>query len=497
MTQASEAFRSYETTRRAVPEIGSIAITYMLAGLGAFILMGVLGLLLRTQQAGVLPIDAQSTYAIMTLHGAGMVSAVQLAAMGGVAYVLHDRLRLSTRLLWIVFILNMLGMGFVILSTLVGGFGAGWTVMHPLPYRSLGTWSIWAALATYLGYFVIAFAFLLFCVGILVAGARAYGSVSKALGWPYLFSRGRSGKDDLPPPAHIAAGVVSVAGIVAVVAGVLLLVPLFAQAAQLIEPVDALIAKVLVFLYGHTTANLTIYLTAALVYTLLPRLTGRPWKTTWLVALALNSVVPLVLLPFFHHLYQDFVVPVPLLVVGQIASYLVPLPAFLVTIIGGMSQFYRSGVRWTVPTILIAVGLWGWTFGGLGAVIDATIPVNQVMHNTMWVPAHFHTYYLLGAASFAWAFLYWLTSELGSVPETASSRWAAWLYGIGGAGFILSFFVSGAMSVPRRFAEHDAAWQGPDLISIPFVVLTGLAALWLTGDILLRAGKAWVRAVPE
>jgi cytochrome c oxidase subunit 1 len=260
--------------------------------------------------------------------------------------------------------------------------------------------------------------------------------------------------------------------------------------------VDALFAKVLVFLFGHTMANLAIYMAAALIYSLLPRLTGRPWKTTWLVALALNSVIILVILPFFHHLYQDFVVPTPLLITGQIASYLVPLPAFLVTIIGGMSQFFRSGIRWTVPAILIAIGLWGWTFGGLGAVIDATIPINQVMHNTLWVPAHFHTYYLLGAATFAWAYLYWMTGQLGSDRESAASRWAAWLYGIGGAGFVLMFFVSGALSVPRRFAEHDEAWQLPDLISIPFVVIVGLAALWLTGDLVVRTRRAWIGSAP-
>lgn len=483
--------RATDDSAAAGAEIVRAAIAYMIAGLATFLVMGALGLLMRIGHAGLWAIEARWFYAIMTLHGAGMVAAVLLAGMGALADVLNGRIRLSPRLLWTALVIYLLGSGFVVLATLVGGFGAGWTVLHPLPYVSQGEWSLWAALAMYAGYFLIAFAFLLFCLNVLYASARAYGGLGKALAWRYLFSGGRSGADDLPPPSHVAATVVAIDGVITVGAGVVLLVPLFAQAAGLIGPVDALFAKNLVFLFGHTMVNLNIYIAAALVYALLPRLTGRPWKTTWPVALALNLVIVLVLLPYFHHLYQDFAQPLAFAIIGQFASYAVALPAFLVTIFGGLSQFHRSGMRWSVPTILIALGLWGWTFGGLGAVIDSTIPVNQVMHNTLWVPAHFHTYYLLGAAAFTWAYMYWLIAELGKASESRISRAAAWLYGVGGAGFVLMFFYAGGLSVPRRFAEHIPVWQLPDQISIPFVILVALGALWLAGEMSGRAAAAW------
>jgi cytochrome c oxidase subunit 1 len=472
-------------------EVKRAALAYMVAGLLTFLLMGALGLTMRLDQAGFWVIDPASFYAVMTLHGAGMVSSVFLAGLGCLAHLLGERLELSPRLLWTALVIYLLGAGFALLATLVGGFGAGWTVLPPLPYLSRGTWSLWAAVGMYGGYFLIAFAFLLYCVEVLLASWRSYGSLGNALAWRFLFSGGRSGQEYLPPPSQIAAVVVAIDGIVTVAAGVVLLLPLFAQAAGLIGRVDPLFAKNFVFLFGHTFANLNIYMAAALVYGLLPRLTGRHWATTWPVALALNLVIVLILLPYFHHLYQDFVEPLPLALIGQFASYSVALPAFLVTILGGMSQLHRSGLRLSVPVILIAIGLWGWTFGGMGAVIDSTIAFNQVLHNTLWVPAHFHTYYLLGAASFTWAYMYWLTAELGQARETRFSRWAAGLYGVGGAGFILMFFLAGALSVPRRFAEHIPAWRLPDRISIPFVVLAALGSLWLAGEIFARTGAAW------
>ena len=38
----------------------------------------------------------------------------------------------------------------------------------------------------------------------------------------------------------------------------------------------------------------------------------------------------------------------------------------------------------------------GWAIGGVAAVIDSTVMVNTRFHNTLWVPAHFHTYYVMG-----------------------------------------------------------------------------------------------------
>jgi cytochrome c oxidase subunit 1 len=167
------------------------------------------------------------------------------------------------------------------------------------------------------------------------------------------------------------------------------------------------------------------------------------------------------------------------------------VPVLLVAIMGGLTLIYRAKMRWTVPSILIALGLWGWAFGGIAGVLDTAIPVNQVTHNTLRMPAHFHTYYLLGVLAFSFAYLYYLVNERSGGRESFVSRAAAWLYGIGGAGFVLMFMLSGSMSVPRRFAQHIPAWQLPDQISVGFVGLISLALLWLGSEIFLRLGRAW------
>jgi len=194
---------------------------------------------------------------------------------------------------------------------------------------------------------------------------------------------------------------------------------------------------------------------------------------------------------YSHHLYADFAQPVGLQLLAEIASYAVALPSFIVTIIGALTLIYRSGIRWTAAPMLLALGIWGWVFGGLGAVLDATIPANQVLHNTMWVPAHFHTYYLLGAVAFAWGYLFYMVRELSDRRAARATSIAVWLYGIGGAGFIIMFFVAGANSVPRRYAVHLVQWQMYARVAIPFVVVLALGLAWLSWDLATRFMAAW------
>jgi len=470
-------------------------LAYLTAGFVVFLLMGLLGLVMRLVQAGWVPLAPEWFYRVMTLHGSGMIAGIMLAAMGGYAAALGAQAPLAARWLWVAFGVYLLGALLVILATTVGKLATGWTVLYPLPFEGK-SWGLRAAATMYAGYALVGAGFLVYCLSVLVATSKAAGGLRRALAWEYLFSGGRSGSDRLPTPVALVGTVVALDGILAVAFGVAYLLGPFLGTGPLGERMDPLLAKNILMVFGHTFANLTIYLAAGTLYATLPHYTGREWKTSWPLALALNLVIVLVLMPVFHHLYQDFAQPVALQYVGQIGSYAVGIPAVVVTILGALALVYRSPFKWAVPSILIALGLWGWVFGGIGAVLDGTIGINQVMHNTLWVPAHFHTYYILGALAFVVGYYFHLTAELSGRPESATSRLMAWVFGVGAAGFLMMFFISGANSVPRRFAVHLPEWQRYARIAALFVVAEAVGLAWIAFDILARIVPAWRRETP-
>ena len=124
-------------------------------------------------------------------------------------------------------------------------------------------------------------------------------------------------------------------------------------------------------------------------------------------------------------------------------------------------------------------------------MLDSVIAINQITHNTMWVPAHFHTYMILGSVVFALGYLYYLVEDLGGIRESKMSTIAVWFYAIGGTGLVLSFFVAGADSIPRRYSAWLPQWQDFSVASIPFVILLGIGVGWLALEIVAGLGPAW------
>ena len=90
--------------------------------------------------------------------------------------------------------------------------------------------------------------------------------------------------------------------------------------------------------------------------------------------------------------------------------------------------------------------------GGFAAVVDSTIVVNFAFHNTLWVPGHFHHYFVAGYFLMLWAFLY----EFSASTRDKLAKIGLSLLVVGAYGFLLMFYLGGAFGVPRRFATYNA-----------------------------------------
>ena len=255
--------------------------------------------------------------------------------------------------------------------------------------------------------------------------------------------------------------------------------------------------KNLTFYFGHMLVNITMYFGVAMVYEIMPAYTGRPWKTNTMVVWAWTAVLALVMFAYLHHLYMDFAQPRWLQVLGQLSSYLISVPAAVVTIFSTLVLVYGSRTNWTLAPMFLYLGVMGWAIGGVAAVIDSTIAVNTRFHNTLWVPAHFHTYYLMGVVLMILGAIYHLATTLTPEPENVKrSRIIAAHLLVGGYGFLSAFYVAGANSIPRRFAAYPAELGGGTVyanIALVFIVilLGGVFLyLWETGRRCLRALSA-------
>jgi len=460
---------------------------YVAIGIAVFLLMMIAGAALRAVQAAWMPIPASFGYELMTLHGAGMVGVSGLAGAAVMWYFLRRYVSLSTGMFLTMLALSLVGVVMILAAIGIGRFAGAWTFLYPLPAKSAGVWGAHAAAAFVGGLVFIGVAFLLFYLDCALAILRRYGSLAKALGLDQLFGSGPV--DTSLPPTVVASTMVVIINILGILVGAVVLVMSLVSIYVPTIAFDALLMKNLIFFFGHVFINATIYMAVIGVYEIVPAYTGRPWKISRPFLASWAAVTLIVMAVYPHHLLMDYVMPKWAVVTGQVLSYLSGIPVLLVTVYGALVNIHRSGLKWDLPLRLIIFSLFGWAAGVIPAIIDGVIRVNLVMHNTQWVPGHFHFYLLLGLVPMLLGTMLYACTR-SQWTETALDRIAFWTYGVAGVVFCLVFLAGGWQGVPRRFAVHDAAWLGFAQVGTVAAVLVLAAAVVLGVRLLARLPRA-------
>lgn len=469
-----------------------ITSVWIITILTLFVVAIIFGITMRLNQGTNIKIMPDTFYSLMTIHGMTMIGIWSCAGLMAVNYLLSRYVKVSVKLNVFAYIFTVIGVVMLLGATLIGKFHAGWTILYPLPFRI--AWAKWATPMFLWGLTVLASTWLIWSIGMIAQILKEY-RLTEALALQHLF---KSIKSERETPPFILIAVISLIGIIiCLITAAILAILLFAEYYSKGSFVnDPLLIKNLIYFFGHTIANEALYLGIATLYELLPEVSGRPkFKTTWYVSLAWNMVFFFILTAFFHHLYMDFVQPVGFQVIGQMASYLATIPSAVVTILSVVFLILGNRVKWNIINILFFLGVVGWVIGGVGALIDATISNNIILHNTLWVPAHFHTYNAMGNVLFSLAFFFWVANEFVGAKDYAKfNKLLLTLLIVGGFGFVLMFYFGGAYSVPRRYSMYPT-----ELLKAPLLATLGamfatiylLAIFWIMADLLKKCVKAF------
>ncbi|TAK48163.1 MAG: cytochrome C oxidase subunit I [Xanthobacteraceae bacterium] len=464
------------TTNNQSKEADALSSVALLLAGAVFLLMMIAGLLMRSAQGKLIDLDPTLFYQLMTAHGAGMVGAAALSGAAIMWLFLGRHVSLNKLAFKAFLALFLLGVVLILYSIFVGGFGGGWTFLYPLPAHSGGVWETAAAATFLVGLLLVGAGFLVLYFEMGRAILVRYGNLSQALAWPLVF---RGKMETVPPPTIVASTVIVIFNSVGTVVGAatlaISLINLFVPTFE----IDALLAKNMIYFFGHVFINASIYMAVIGVYEILPEYTGRPWKVSRPFAIGWSAVLLFVLAVYPHHLLQDMVMPPWMLVMGQVVSYLSGLPILAVTAFAMLGYVSGSGMKWDLASALLFLGVFGWSVGVVPAIIDGIISINKVMHNTLWVPGHFHTYLLVGEVAMSFGVMAWIVRSKQDVALFSGLQRAVfWTYVVGALGFAMVFLTSGAASVPRRWAVHAPEWIMQDRIATLLGIVTLLSAVY-------------------
>jgi len=163
-----------------------------------------------------------------------------------------------------------------------------------------------------------------------------------------------------------------------------------------------------------------------------------------------------------------------------IASMIIAVPTG-VKIFNWLFTMYGGRVRFTVPMYYLIGFMLTFTIGGLTGVLLAIPPVDFLVHNSLFLVAHFHNV-IIGAVVFGVmaGYTYWFPKAFGFTLDERLGKIIFWCWFIG---FYLAFmplYVLGFYGATRRM-QHipDPTWQPLLDVAMVGAVLI-LAAIVLT-----------------
>jgi cytochrome o ubiquinol oxidase subunit I len=168
-----------------------------------------------------------------------------------------------------------------------------------------------------------------------------------------------------------------------------------------------------------------------------------------------------------------------------IASMIIAVPTgvkvfnWLFTMYGGR-VVYSTAILWSIGFMVTFV------IGGMTGVLLAVPPADFVLHNSLFLVAHFHNVIIGGVLFGAFAgYNYWFPKAFGFRLHEGLGKASFWCWIIGFYGAFMPLYVLGLMGMTRRMQHYDVPeWRPWTLIA------AGGAAIILAGIILQVAQLA-------
>ncbi|WP_138006158.1 b(o/a)3-type cytochrome-c oxidase subunit 1 [Halalkalirubrum salinum] len=237
----------------------------------------------------------------------------------------------------------------------------------------------------------------------------------------------------------------------------------------LFDEVNALLTRTLFWFWGHPVVYFWLMPAYMLWYTVLPKLAGGRLfsdplaRVVFVLFLLLSTPVGI------HHQYVDPGIAEGFKFIAMTNTMFLLLPSLLTafTVVASMEYGARRrggtglfgwlrALPWARPAFT-GMALAGLMFaaGGFSGMINAGMNINYLVHNTLWVPGHFHLTVGTAVGLTFMAATYWLWPQLTNKPLFSRPigllQVVMWFVGM--ALMSNAMHVSGLFGVPRRTAE--------------------------------------------
>jgi cytochrome o ubiquinol oxidase subunit 1 len=233
----------------------------------------------------------------------------------------------------------------------------------------------------------------------------------------------------------------------------------------------------LIWAWGHPEVYILVLPAFGIFSEVVSTFSGKPLFGYRSMVLATMAICIISFMVWLHHFFTMGAGPDVNAIFG-IASMIIAVPTG-VKIYNWLFTMYGGRVRFETPMLWSIGFMVTFIIGGLTGVLLAVPPADFLLHNSLFLIAHFHNVIIGGVLFGAFAgYTYWFPKAFGFRLHDGLGKAAFWFWLIGFYVAFMPLYWLGFLGMTRRMQHYDVAAWRPWLVVAAFgavLILVGIA----------------------
>ena len=233
----------------------------------------------------------------------------------------------------------------------------------------------------------------------------------------------------------------------------------------------------LIWAWGHPEVYILVLPAFGVFSEVISTFSGKPLFNYRSMVAATMGICIISFLVWLHHFFTMGAGPDVNAIFG-IASAVIAIPTG-VKVYNWLFTMYGGRIRFATPMLWSVAFIVTFVIGGMTGVLLAVVPADFVLHNSLFLVAHFHNVIIASVlfASFA-GLTYWFPKAFGFTLDEGWGKAAFWLTVIGFYAVFTPLYAVGLLGMTRRLQRYDLPlWQPWIWMAAIGILIMGCAVL--------------------
>ena len=235
----------------------------------------------------------------------------------------------------------------------------------------------------------------------------------------------------------------------------------------------------LIWAWGHPEVYILILPAFGIFSEVISTFSSKPLFGYRSMVMATMAICILSFMVWLHHFFT-MGAGADVNAVFGIATMIIAVPTG-VKVFNWLFTMYGGSVRFTTPMLWSLGFMITFVIGGMTGVLMAVPPADFVLHNSLFLVAHFHNVIIGGVLFGAFAgYTYWFPKAFGFRLHEGLGQAAFWCWLVGFYVAFMPLYVLGFMGMSRRMQHYDVPeWR-------PWLLIAAAGAAIITVGIILQ-----------